>query len=65
MCVATVIELQNNRVLRYEGCFGFHRVVNAKESRLYERDRNIIGGSHVQTYVTPSVLMLGGFWAGR
>ena len=30
-------ELQNNRVLTYEGCFGFHQVANAKESRLYER----------------------------
>ena len=30
-------DLQNNRVLTYEGCFGFHRVANAKESRLSER----------------------------
>ena len=29
----TDIDLKNNRVLTYEGCFGFHRVVNAKESR--------------------------------
>ena len=27
----------NNRVLTYEGCFGFHRVANAKESRLSAR----------------------------
>ena len=32
-----VVELQNNRVLTYEGCFGFHRVANAKESKLYEK----------------------------
>ena len=31
------MELQNNRVLTYEGCFGFHRVANAKESRLSAR----------------------------
>ena len=30
-------ELQNNQILTYDGCFGFHRVANAKESRLYER----------------------------
>ena len=30
-------ELQNNEILTYEGCFGFQRVANAKESRLYER----------------------------
>ena len=30
-------KLQNNRVLAYEVCFGFHRVANAKESRLSER----------------------------
>ena len=30
----------------------------------YLRDRNILGESHVQSYVTPSVLMLGGLrWA--
>ena len=28
------MELQNNKVLTYEGCFGFHWVANAKESRL-------------------------------
>ena len=28
------MELQNNWVLTYEGCFGFHWVANAKESRL-------------------------------
>ena len=33
----TLFYLQNNRILTYEGCFGFHRIVNAKESRLYER----------------------------
>ena len=27
------MELQNNRVLTYEGCFGFHWVANAKESK--------------------------------
>ena len=27
-------EIQNNRILTSEGCFGFHRAVNAKESRL-------------------------------
>ena len=32
-----VVELQNNRVLTYEGCFGFHRVANAKESKLYKK----------------------------
>ena len=26
------------------------------------RERDIIGGSHVQSYVTPSVLMLDGLW---
>ena len=31
------MELQNNRVVTYEGCFGFHRVANAKESRLSAR----------------------------
>ena len=31
----------------------------------YLREHNILGESHVQSYVTPSVLMLGGFWAGR
>ena len=30
-------ELQNNRILTYEGYFGFHPVASAKESRLYER----------------------------
>ena len=30
-------ESQNNQILTYDGCFGFHRVANAKESRLYER----------------------------
>ena len=31
------MELQNNRVLMYEACFGFHRVAVAKESRLSDR----------------------------
>ena len=26
--------IKNNRELLYEGCFGFHQVANAKESRL-------------------------------
>ena len=29
--------LQINQILRYGRCFGFHQVVNPKESRLYER----------------------------
>ena len=31
----------------------------------YLRDRNILGESHVQNYVMSSILLLGGFWAGR
>ena len=31
------VDLQNNRVLTYEGRFGFHRVANTKESKLSER----------------------------
>ena len=31
------VDLQNNRVLTCEGCFEFHRVMNAAENRLYER----------------------------
>ena len=37
----TPCDLQNSQILTYEGCFGFHRVANAKDSRLYERERNI------------------------
>ena len=29
------MELQNNGILTYDGCFGFHRVANAKENRLF------------------------------
>ena len=32
-----LMELQNNRVLRYEECFELHRVASAKESSLSER----------------------------
>ena len=32
----TIKDLQNNRALTCEVCFGFHQVANAKESRLYE-----------------------------
>ena len=31
----------------------------------YMRERKILAESHVQSYVTPSVLLWGGFWAGR
>ena len=31
----------------------------------YIRKRNTLGESHIQSYVTPSVFMLGGFWARR
>ena len=33
------MEFQNNPVLTYEGCFGFYRAVNAKESRLRENNK--------------------------
>ena len=31
------MELQSDRVFTHEGCFGFHRVANAKERRLSAR----------------------------
>ena len=31
----------------------------------YMREGNILGQPHIQRYVTLSVLMFGGFWAGR
>ena len=31
----------------------------------YLRERNILGESHVQGCVAPSVLILGGFWFSR
>ena len=45
-------DLQNNRVLTSEGCFGFHRAVNVKEADyIYDmRERNILGESHVHSY---------------
>ena len=35
--VLTENDLQNKQVLMYEGCFGFHRVANVKESKLSQR----------------------------
>ena len=54
----TAEDLQNNRVLRYEGCFGFHRNANAKGAD-YMRERNFLGESHVYSYGTTSVFHIG------
>ena len=58
-------DLQNNRVLTYEGCFGFHQALNAKESRLYERLQHPWRVTCSQQLLKRSqYLLLGGLWVG-
>ena len=43
----------------YEGCFGFHRAVNAKDSILYERLQHPWRVTCSQPLETQSVLIIG------
>ena len=60
-----MLDLQNNRVLACEKCFGFHRDVNAKESRLYEIATSLESHMFTVTFETQSVLIIGRIIGGH